>query len=102
MDMATGGDSSSTVMLAMISAVFGEIFTASARSSFGSCVDVHSVTPCRESPMTSGETWKLVPVDYYACALTYFSVQASTGPLIRFLVSIHQALLILPRCFRER
>jgi len=54
-EIETGGDSSSTGMLAMISAVLGEILTANARSSFGSWVAAQSSTPLRESPATTGE-----------------------------------------------
>lgn len=53
--METGGDSSSTGMLAMISDVFGAIFTLNARSSLGSCVETQSSTPWKESADTSGE-----------------------------------------------
>jgi 3-isopropylmalate dehydratase small subunit len=53
--MATGGDSSSTGMDAMISPVFAEIFTSNARSSFGSWVATQSVTPLRASSTTRGE-----------------------------------------------
>jgi hypothetical protein len=34
--------------------------------------------------------------------LTYFCVQVSTGPLIRFLLSIHQFLVNRERCLRDR
>lgn len=55
MDSATGGDSSSTSILPMISAVLGEILTASARSSLGSWVEAQSETPRRESSVINGE-----------------------------------------------
>lgn len=55
MDNATGGDSSSTSMLPMISAVLGEILTIKARSSLGSCVETQSETPRRESSIVNGE-----------------------------------------------
>lgn len=67
MDKATGGDSSSTGMLAMISEVLGEIFTVNARSSFGSCVDIHSVIPFRASSTISGEIYTQLDI----IALTY-------------------------------
>lgn len=54
-EMATGGDSSSTGMDAMISPVFAEIFTSNARSSFGSWVATQSVMPLRASSTTRGE-----------------------------------------------
>lgn len=60
--MATGGDSSSTGMLAMISADFGEILTTRARSSLGSCVDVHSWTPWSASPIRRGEIYQVSSV----------------------------------------
>lgn len=55
MTIATGGDSSSTGMLAISSAAFGETLTLSARSSSGSCVVIHSETLFRESSMMRGE-----------------------------------------------
>jgi DNA-directed RNA polymerase subunit E'/Rpb7 len=55
MTIATGGDSSSTGMSAMISAAFGETFTDRGRSSVGSCVLIHSETPINESSMIKGD-----------------------------------------------
>lgn len=64
MPIATGGESSSTRMLAMISAVLGEIFSSNARSSLGSWVDIHSETLCRASSMINGEIYFIAVSKY--------------------------------------
>jgi hypothetical protein len=118
MTIVTGGDSSSTGISATISAAFGETFTDRGRSSVGSCVPIHSETLINESSMIKGD---IFASDQYTfkgeekgkskrikerlmvwIALTNFLVHASIGPLNRFLLSIHQALVRFGRYLRER